>query len=165
MGEAMRMFLGSQLIAMCLVGVLIGAGMWIIGVPSPAALGVIAGMCEFVPLIGPVVGAIPSLLMAFGQGTQQALLALAVVIVVQQLEANLIMPIIMRRTVAIGAAAGIFSVLVFGTLFGVTGVIFGYPLAIVLDTGIRRLYLRETLREPVKIVSEESLEKRRQREE
>ena len=151
-GEALKRWLAGQVIAMLLVGVFTGAGLWLAGVPSPFALGLIAGLAEFVPLIGPILAAVPALLIASTQDWHTVLLALAVLVVVQQLESNLITPLIANRMVSIAPAVGLFAVVAMGVLFGPLGLLVGFPLAIVLDVAIRRLYVRDTLGERVEIM-------------
>ena len=116
------------------------------------ALGFIAGIAEFVPIIGPILAAIPALLIASTQDLQTVLLALAVLVVVQQVESNLIMPLIADRMVSIAPAVGLFAVVAMGVLFGPLGLLLGFPLAIVFDVAVRRLYVRDTLGQPVQIV-------------
>jgi predicted PurR-regulated permease PerM len=157
-GEALRLWLGGQLIAMILVGILIAAGLAIVGVPSALALGLIAGVTEFVPIVGPVIGAIPALLLAFTQDWATVWWTLAVFVVVQQIESNVIMPLVAGRAVAVPPAVGLFAVVAIGVLFGPLGLLLGYPLAIVIDVAVRRLYVRETLGEEVEIAGEQSRE-------
>jgi len=159
-GEALRLWFSGQLIAMLIVGTMTAIGMWLIGLPSALALGLIAGVTEFVPYVGPIMGAIPALLLASSQGPEMVLWALAVVLIVQQSENQLIVPLIMRRTVAVAPAVGTFAVLAFGTLFGWLGVLLGYPLAVVADVAIRRLYVRGQLGEEVDIAGEDALRQR-----
>jgi predicted PurR-regulated permease PerM len=151
---ALGRWLYAQLIAMVIVGVLTGIGMWLVGVPSPLALGLIAGATEFIPILGPIVGAIPALLLASGEGFEVMLAALAVAVVVQQLENNVIMPFVVGRVVELPAAVGLFATVAMGLLFGPLGLLLGYPLAIVADVAIRRLYMRETLGKRVEIPAE-----------
>jgi predicted PurR-regulated permease PerM len=151
-GEALKRWLAGQVIAMLLVGVCTGVGLWLAGVPSAFALGFIAGLAEFVPLIGPILAAIPALLIASTQDWQTALLALAVLVVVQQVESNLITPLIADRMVSIAPAVGLFAVVAMGVLFGPLGLLLGFPLAIVCDVAVRRLYVRDTLGERVQIM-------------
>lgn len=139
------------MLAMVLVGVFTGLGLWLVGVPSAFALGVIAGLAEFVPLIGPILAAIPALLVASNSDPQTVLLALVVLVAVQQLESNLIAPLIVDRMVSIAPAVGLFAVVAMGVLFGPLGLLLGFPLAIVFDVAVRRLYVRDTLGEAVKI--------------
>ena len=119
--------------------------------PSALALGFIAGLAEFVPIIGPILAAIPILLIASAQDLQTALLALGVVVAVQQVESNFIAPLIVSRMVSIAPAVGLFAVVAMGVLLGPLGLLLGFPLAIVIDIAVRRLYVHDTLGESVKI--------------
>ncbi len=153
-GEALRLWLGGQLLAMIMVGILIAVGLALVGVPSALALGLIAGVTEFVPIIGPVIGAVPALLLASMQDWNLALWTLAVFVVVQQIESNIIMPLVAGRAVAVPPAVGLFAVVAIGVLFGPLGLLLGYPLAIVTDAAVRRLYVRDALGEDVTIAGE-----------
>lgn len=151
---ALARWLRAQLIAMALVGAMTGLGMWLVGVPSPLALGLIAGVTEFIPIVGPIVGAIPALLLASAQGWEVTAAALAVAILVQQLENNLIMPFVVGRVVELPAAVGMFATVAMAILFGPLGLLLGYPLAIAADVAVRRLYVREALGKTVEIPAE-----------
>jgi len=153
-GLALRLWLGGQLLAMIMVGILIGFGLALIGVPSALALGLIAGVTEFVPIVGPVLGSIPALLLASTQDWHTVLWTLALFVVVQQIESNLIMPLVAGRAVAVPPAVGLFAVVAIGVLFGPLGLLLGYPLAIVTDVAVRKLYVRETLGEDVEVAGE-----------
>lgn len=155
-GEALRLWLGGQLLAMIMVGILIAIGLALIGVPSALALGLIAGITEFVPILGPVIGAIPALLLASTQDWNMVAWTLALFVVVQQVESNLIMPLVAGRAVAVPPAVGLFAVVAIGVLFGPLGLLLGYPLAIVIDVAVRRLYVREALGEEVEIAGEQA---------
>jgi len=154
-GEALRLWLGGQLLAMIMVGILIAVGLALIGVPSALGLGLIAGVTEFVPIIGPVIGAVPALLVASMQDWNMVLWTLALFVVVQQIESNIILPLVAGRAVAVPPAVGLFAVVAIGVLFGPLGLLLGYPLAIVIDAVVRRLYVRETLGEEVAIAGEQ----------
>lgn len=153
-GRALSLWLGGQLLAMLIVGIMTAAGLWLIGLPSALALGFLAGLADFIPIIGPIAAAIPGLLVASSQGFEVVLWALAVYIVVQQIESNLVLPIVVGNAVKIPPAVGLFAVIALGVIFGPLGVLFAYPLAVVADVAIRRLYIRETLGEPVEISGE-----------
>jgi len=77
---------------------------------------------------------------------------------VQQIESNIIMPLVSGRAVNLSPAVGLFAVVALGILFGPLGLLLGYPLAIVIDVAVRRLYVRETLGEHVEIASEMTAE-------
>jgi predicted PurR-regulated permease PerM len=151
-GVALKLWLKGQLLAMLLVGIFTGFGLWLVGVPSAFGLGFLAGIAEFVPIIGPIVAAIPALLIASSMGWQTALMALAVLVAVQQIESNVITPLIADRLVSIAPAVALFAVVAIGVVFGPLGLILGFPLAIVFDVAVRRLYVHDTLGERVEIV-------------
>lgn len=148
-GASLRLWLGSQLLAMAIVGVMTTVGLILVGVPSPLALGVIAGGLEFVPMIGPVLAAIPALLLASTQDWQTVGWTLVVFVIVQQIENNLLMPLLVGRAAGVAPAVGLFAVIGIGVLFGPLGFLLGYPLAIVADGAVRKLYVHETLGEDV----------------
>lgn len=144
-GRGLKLWLIGKLISMAIIGVLVGLGAWAIGLPAPFALGVVAALLEFLPLIGPVLGAIPGLLIAFSQGWTVFFWALALYVVVQQLESNVITPSVLQRAVAVPPALFLFSVLGMGTLFGTLGVILSGPLTVIVFVLVRALYVEDIL--------------------
>ena len=98
---ALRRWLLGQLIAMILVFVLTGLGLWAIGLPAALALALLAGLAEFVPLIGPIVAAVPALLIALSDGWQTAVWTLVLYLAVQQVESNVIQPLVQHRVVSL----------------------------------------------------------------
>lgn len=144
-GEALRLWLIGQLVAMVIVGVLTGLGLWLIGVPSALALGALAGVADFVPFVGPVVAAVPAVVVALGESPTTALWAIVVWIAVQQIESHVIIPLITRRTVDIAPAFTLFAVLGAGALFGMPGVLLATPLAVCVVVAVKKLWVRETL--------------------
>lgn len=150
-GEALRRWLGVQVVAMVLVGCLTGIGFWLIGLPTPLALGLIAGVAEIVPIVGPVVAAVPALILASSQDGQTIVWVIAVILAVQQIESNLIAPLLIGRSVSIAPAVALFAIVSMGVLFGPLGLLFGYPLAIVADVLVRCLYVHDTLGKTVQL--------------
>jgi len=153
-GEALWLWLGGQLISMILVGMLIGLGAWLIGLPAPLALGLFAGITEFVPIIGPWLGAVPGLLLALSQGTDALLWTMGLYLIVQQVESNLIAPLVQQRMVDLPPAVLLFSVVVTGALFGPLGVALAGPLTVVAYVAVKKLYVRETLGEATPVPGE-----------
>jgi predicted PurR-regulated permease PerM len=143
--DALRRWLRAQLLAMALVGTLTAIGLSLVGVPSAIALGVLTGLANFVPIIGPIAAAVPTLLMASTTDWQTTVAALGVLVVVQQIENNLIVPLVTGRSVSLPPAIGLFAVIAMGLLFGPLGVLYGFPLSIVTTIAIQRLYLRDVL--------------------
>ena len=148
-GRGLRLWLLAKLISMSIIGVLVGLGAWAIGLPSPLALGLVAGLLEFVPLIGPFLGAIPGLLIAFSQGWSSLVWAMLLYALVQQLESNLITPAVLRKAVSVPPALFMLSVLAMGSLFGVVGVILSGPLTVTAFVLVRAIYIEDILGEEV----------------
>ncbi|KPP81631.1 MAG: hypothetical protein HLUCCA04_07475 [Oceanicaulis sp. HLUCCA04] len=146
-GRALRQWLLGQLASMVLVGLLTGIGLAVIGVPSAIGLGFVAGLFEFVPVFGPILAAVPALLMALSEGGTTALWTVLLFIVIQQLEGNVIQPLIQRRAVDLPPVLLLFSILAFGILFGTLGVILAAPLAVFAYVLVKELYLRGVLGE------------------
>lgn len=154
-GMALRLWLKGQLIAMVVVGLMTGVGLWLIGVPSALVLGILAGFFEFIPFAGPILSAIPGVLLALSHSPELALWAIGVYVVVQHGEAYLIQPIIQQYAVDVPAVVLLFSLLAFGLLFGAVGVVFAAPLTVVTYVLVKRLYVIEALDTPTPIPGQE----------
>ena len=148
-GRGLKLWLLAQLLSMTIVGVLVGLGAWFLGLPAPLALGLIGFLTEFVPLAGPVVGAIPGLLVASAQDFNTFLWTLLLYVAVQQVESNLITPIVQREVVTVPPALFMVSVVAMGALFGVVGVLLAGPLTVVAYALVRTLYVEGVLDEHV----------------
>lgn len=142
-GVALRRWLVGRLVAMVLVGALIGLGLWALGMPSALALGLLAGLLEFIPFIGPIVAAIPALLLASGEGTDTLLWVLGLYVVIQQLEGNVITPLLQHQVVALPPAVTLFAVIAFALVFGPLGLLLGVPLSVVAFVFVKRLWLHQ----------------------
>jgi predicted PurR-regulated permease PerM len=140
---SLRNWLKGQALGMVFVGIATGLGLWLVGVPASWAIGLVAGLAEFVPYAGIIFAGIPALVLGFGQGTDTGLWTLGVLILVQQLQGNLVMPLLQNRMVDLPPAITIFGIIAAGLLFGVAGVLLATPLTIVVLVLVRRLYLRE----------------------
>jgi predicted PurR-regulated permease PerM len=152
--NALLWWLGGRLASMVVVGVLTTIGLFIAGVPLALSLGTIAGLLSFVPFVGPIVSAVPGLLVALGQSPKMMLYALLVYAVVQFLEGNFITPLIQQRTVSLPPAGLITAQLVMGTLFGALGVFVATPLAVVLVVLVQALYVQNTLGDDIQLLAE-----------
>ncbi|HEV2532353.1 AI-2E family transporter [Phenylobacterium sp.] len=142
-GLSLRKWLVGTGLAMLGMGALIAVGAALLGLPAPLALGLLAGLAEFVPIVGAIVSAIPGLLLAGTQGSQTMIWTLAFYVAAHQFEGHVLIPLIQRRVVSVPPALTLFSVLAFGLLFGPLGVILATPLAVTVLVLVKRLYLRE----------------------
>jgi predicted PurR-regulated permease PerM len=143
--RALRLWLKGQLIAMVAVGLLVGLGLWVLGMPSALALGLLAGILEFIPFAGPILSAVPAVLLALAVSPDLALWVVLLYFAVQQFEGLVLTPLVQQYAVDLPGVVLLFSLLAFGILFGVLGVILAAPLAVVTYVLVKRLYVIETL--------------------
>ncbi|MCQ8278074.1 AI-2E family transporter [Acetobacteraceae bacterium KSS8] len=127
-GNALWAWSAGQALDMLVVGVLSGLGLWAIGVPLALVLGVVAGLCNFVPYIGAAIGAIPAIVIAFSVGSGAGLETCALYAVIQGFEGNVMAPLIQNRAVHLPPGLTILSQTAFGAILGVPGLIFATPL-------------------------------------
>ena len=144
-GEALQKWLLAQLVAMGVIGIAVGAGLALLHVPLALLLGTIAALLEFVPVVGPILFTIPGVLIAFTQGPDRALYVLLLYVGVQQFESNVLVPILQRWAVRLPPVISLLSVVAGGLLFGGLGLIFATPLAVVVTSLVKHLYVEETL--------------------
>lgn len=152
--SALRAWVGGQFMAMILMGLLTGVGLSLTGIQSALALGVLAGLANMVPYLGSVLAAVVTLVVASAQGWEYVGWAAGVMFAVQQIESNVITPLVVGRAVSIPPATGMFAIIAIGVLFGPLGILLGFPLAVATDVAIRRLYVRDTLDEDVNILGQ-----------
>jgi predicted PurR-regulated permease PerM len=157
-GAALRLWFLGQLVAMAIVGAASFLAYWWIGLPSPLALAVIAAVSNFVPYVGPVIGAAPALLFALTLDLGALAWTLAVVVALQQIEGYLLTPIIQSRTVDLPPALALFAIVVFGLLFGLAGVLLAAPAAVAVLVLVKKLWVRDTLGERTRVPGEETLD-------
>jgi predicted PurR-regulated permease PerM len=125
--------LGGWLRGQMLLGLIIGflyfLGYWAIGVPYALLLALLGGLLEFIPYVGPFIAAVPAIFFAFTDSPMRALAAFILILVIQQLENNVIVPWVMRRAVGLNPIVSIVAFMVGAKLFGVVGAIFAIPVA------------------------------------
>lgn len=126
------------LILTLIVGGMAGAAYAIIGLPNVLLLGVTAGVMEIVPLVGPVLGAIPALLVAATVDPAKVVWVLAAYIFIQFFESHLIVPRVMDRTVGVNPVASLLAFVAFGSIFGFFGAVLAVPLAAVIQLILNR---------------------------
>jgi predicted PurR-regulated permease PerM len=145
LGETLWHWILGQLFAMAIVGTFIGVGLGIIGVPMALALGVLAGLLEFIPFFGPLMAGTPAVLLAFTVSPMHALYVVALFIGVNFIENHFLIPVVHRRSVNLPPAVTLISLVAMGTLFGFLGVLLATPMAAVLLVLLRREYVEGTL--------------------
>lgn len=146
-GNALWWWLMGQLLVMLAVGVLTALGLALVGVPLAIPLGVIAGLLEFIPFLGPFMSAVPVLLVAMVDGPQTAIYAALVLLVVQQLEGHLLTPLAQRWAVTLPPVLVIVGAIALTLLFGTLGAVFATPLLVVVLVWSKMLYMQDALQE------------------
>jgi predicted PurR-regulated permease PerM len=132
---------------MAFVGIVTGIGLALLGMPMALTFGILAGLLDFVPNFGPLLAALPVVLLALVQSPTQALWVVLLYVGVQTLEAYLISPLVERRTASVEPAAIIGSQLLAAVLLGGPGVVLATPIAAVTLVLVRMLYLEDVLGE------------------
>lgn len=133
-------WLRGQLLLSLAIAMLYYIGLLVIGVPGPLPLALFAGFAEFIPYLGPIIAGIPIIMVALSDSTAKALLAAALMIVIQQVENQILVPKVMQRTVGLNPLVSIVAVLIGAQLFGIMGVLLAIPFATALSVLLTELY-------------------------
>ena len=144
-GEVLKRWLVGQMVLMAIVGTLTGIGLMLLGVPFALPLALFAGLAEFVPYVGPIVAAIPAVLVAFAERPDLAIWVGALYLAVQSIESYVLTPIIQHRAVYLPPALLLFSQVVLGVTAGPLGVIVATPLAAAGMVAVNKLYVEDVL--------------------
>ena len=131
----------GQLALAVIVGVITYIGLTLLGVEFALSLSIIAGIFEIVPIIGPIISAIPAVLVALTMSPMMALLVAGLFFVVQQLENNIFVPIVMRRAVGIPPIVTILALTIGGKLAGVAGIMLAVPLVVAMQVIFQSLVI------------------------
>lgn len=127
----------GQLLLGLIIGVVVGIGAAILGLPYPLLLGLVAGITELIPIVGPILGAIPAVLIALFQPPllrlPRVLFVVAFYALVQQAEANFVVPRVMRMAVGISPLLTVIALLVGVKLLGIIGALLSIPVAAALQ--------------------------------
>jgi predicted PurR-regulated permease PerM len=143
--STLKAWLLGQFVSMAVVGLMTGVAFAIAGIPFAIELGVLAGLGEFIPFVGPVLVSIPALLLGLSEGTDKFLIVVAIVLGIQLLEGNVIMPIVQRKAVELPPVVTLTSMIVLGGAFGLLGLFVAAPLVAVILVLIEEWYLKRYL--------------------
>lgn len=149
-GYTLRWWLLGQLVSMTIVGIMTGLGLWLLGVPLPVPLALLAFMLEFVPNFGPIAAAVPAVLLALaGDDPNKAIYVALLYLGVQQSEGLLLTPLIQRRAVRLPPVLTIMGQLLMGLLAGPLGLVLATPLTATAMVLTRMLYIEDMLGDDV----------------
>lgn len=147
MATVLRKWLVTQMIAMVVIGVVSMIVLLMLGVKAPFALAFIAGLFEFIPTVGPLLSAVPAILMAFVDSPEKALAVLIAYWGIQFLENNLLIPYLMRGEMDLPPAITLVAQSLMTLVFGFVGLMVAVPLTAAVLVPLRMMAERENARE------------------
>lgn len=139
MQEKLGHWLRGQIVLMLIIGTLTYLVLLIAGVEYALILGIFAGIAEIVPYAGPIIAAIPAVLIAFSMSPLKALIVLILYVVIQQVENTMLTPMIMKKSVGLNPVVIVFSLLVGFKIGGVVGALLAIPVATILAVLVKDL--------------------------
>jgi predicted PurR-regulated permease PerM len=126
-------YVAGQAILCLIVGLMALVAYWLIGLPNALVLAFIAGVMEAVPLIGPLLGAIPAALVGLSLGPDKLVWVIVATVVIQQLENNLLVPRVMRKAVGVNPFVSLLALFAFSSLLGLAGALMAIPMAALIQ--------------------------------
>jgi predicted PurR-regulated permease PerM len=145
MGYTLKWWLIGQGITMTVIATATSLGLWLLGIPLAFVLGIIAGLFNFIPNFGPLFSMVPATLLALTISPGKAIAVIAMFLVLQNLEGNLLTPMIQRKAVDLPPAVGIITQILLSILVGAVGLMLAWPLAAVVVLGVKMLYVEDVL--------------------
>ena len=139
-------WLGGQLLLGGIIGATSAIGLWLLGIPFFYVLALISGIGELIPVVGPILAAIPAVAVAASVSVNKVLLVILFFVIQQQIENHVLVPKVMERQVGVSAVTVIVALLIGGNLLGILGAILAVPTAAILQ-----VLFTEWMREAPKI--------------
>lgn len=130
----MRSWLWGELVLMIIIGLVTFVGLTLIGVPYATPLAIIAGILEAIPILGPTISAIPAIIIVSSQSYVYILAVIALYFIVQQLENQIVVPLVMKRAVGLNPIVTLAALIVGGKLAGFLGILLAIPVMLFLET-------------------------------
>ena len=140
MGSVISGYIRGQIVISIIMGILVFSGMYLLGVDYPLVLGLLATLTETIPIAGPIIGAIPAILLAYIAAPALAVKVIIFYILIQQIENHLIVPNIMGHTIDLHPILVVVSLLIGGHIYGVVGMMLAVPVTALLRVIIRHLW-------------------------
>lgn len=145
-GATLGHWLLGQMVSMTVVGTLIAVGLTLLGIPLGLAMGVLAGLLNFIPIIGSLLSALPAVLLAFLVSPLHPVYVIGLYVIVNTgIESHLLVPLIQRYAVNLPPAIAVVALFLMGELFGFLGLLLAIPLAATLLVLVKTLYVQDVL--------------------
>ena len=162
-GSALRWWLVGRISAMAIVALLTAIGLKLLGVQLALSLALLAGLLTFVPYVGPLLAALPAVLVGLADSTQQALLVAALYWGIQLVENYVVTPVVQGRAVSLPPALLLIAQIALGVLLGGLGLLLSTPITVAVMVFVQMLYVQDVLGEPVQVLGETGARSRRRR--
>jgi predicted PurR-regulated permease PerM len=143
--QTLKWWIFGRLLTMAVVGVLTWIGLQLLGIRMALVLAVLAFFLDFISHLGPIIAAIPAVLVALLEGPMEALYVILLYIAVQSFESYVVSPIVFQKTVSVSPVATLLSIVLFGILVGPLGVVLAAPLFAILQVFVKELYIKDYL--------------------
>jgi predicted PurR-regulated permease PerM len=153
--RGLRGWMVGQAVSSLVVAAFTWGGLLLLGVPASGGLGLIAGLLDVIPMIGPIIAGVPAVLLAFTVSPATALWTVGLFLLVQQLQGNFLQPMIQKQAVDVPPAVLLFAVVAAGLLFGFLGVLLAAPLTVVAYVLVQRIYVRTLLGKRIRIAGQD----------
>lgn len=154
--RGLRGWMVGQAVSSLVVAAFTWAGLAILGVPAAGGLGLIAGLLDVIPMVGPIIAGVPAVLLAFTVSPVTALWTIGLFLLVQQIQGNFLQPMIQKQAVDVPPAILLFAVVAAGLLFGFMGVLLAAPLTVVVYVLVQRIYVKTLLGKDIKVAGQEA---------
>ena len=151
-GMTLRKWLVAQLVAMVVIGVVTTLALKLLGVKAALPLGIIAGLLEFIPMVGPILSAIPAVAMGFLDSPQQAFFVILAYVGIQFFENHVLIPMLMKEGVDLPPVLTIIGLAIMSVVFGFLGMLVAVPLLAAILVAVKLLYVEDVVGDDVKTV-------------
>jgi predicted PurR-regulated permease PerM len=152
----LRRWLVMQMIGMVVIGSVTTVVLLLLDVKAAIALGIIAGLLEFVPYLGPILSAVPAIAMALVDGPDKAVYVALAYTAIQQLEGMVVQPLLMKEGLGLPPVITILGQSLFALVFGLLGLLLAVPLLASVMVPVKMLYVRDVVGDDVSVPGEES---------
>jgi predicted PurR-regulated permease PerM len=141
-------YIAGQSVLCLVIGVMALVAYLLIGLPNALVLALVAGVLEAVPMVGPLLGAIPAALVALSIGPAKLVWVIVATLVIQQIENSLLVPRVMRKAVGVNPFVSLLAIFAFSSFFGIAGALMAIPMAAIIQLLLDRFVFHPAAMDP-----------------
>ena len=139
-GTAIGGYVRGQLLIALFVGSVVALGLSLLGIPSALAIGFLAGAFNIIPYLGPIIGAVPAVLLAIPMGLGKVVMAIAVFLIANQVEGSFLSPMVLSKTTDLHPVTVLLSILIGASVLGFAGALIAVPLVALGKLALEKYY-------------------------